>query len=688
MSRHLPALIWRTTLLSLTAAALLSACSPDETAKPDLILVSLDTVRADVFADVAATNPVLARVLAASVRFKAAATSAPLTLPAHTSLLTGLDPNRHGVRNNGDRVATTVPLLAERLRAQGYRTTAVVSAFPLDRQFGLARGFDRYDQPASAGGPESSLAILERRGDASVDRALAELTPAAAPQFLWLHLFDAHAPYVAPGTPAGAGLREAYRAEVAYVAHQLGRLVVALEQRQRPFVLVVVGDHGEGLGDHDELDHGLLLYDSTVLVPMFWYAPDRFRPAMPKQTPRLIDVAPTLAAIAGIEDGVPTDGIDLQPLLLAAGDLQIPPAYAETRYPELAYRTLPLRSLRDGRWKLIATRDETELYDLAEDAAETRDRSDEERARADAMQLDLWQRPETAPQEAVMTPEVARQLQGLGYVNTSRGDAIVAGHPRSIVASHRRLVELQSMLGSAAPAQVLAQARQLATDEPGNAFAHELLGSLLLEQGDLAGAIAALDAAARLNPDNSETRYKLAEALMHAGRHVDALGHWQMLELLEPQRAGVWTNEAAALASLGNWAEAWAAIQQGLTLGANDANTLDNAALIAERLRRWGDAARLQQQRAGLAEPPFRDFGRLALNQLRSTDTEGARHSLSEARARGINDPLLALANVLLAIRDGDGVAAKANADELQRAQPRLWQAAQREFPELASLTH
>ncbi len=685
MPDHLPEMTWRGTVLALMAAALLSACSPPETAKPDLILVSLDTVRADVFAEVAATDPVLARVLAASVRFKAAATSAPLTLPAHTSLLTGLDPNRHGVRNNGDRVATTVPLLAERLRTRGYRTTAVVSAFPLDRQFGLARGFDLYDQPESPGETESSLALLERRGDASVDRALAELTPAAAPQFLWLHLFDAHAPYAAPATPAGAGLREAYRAEVAYVAQQLGRLLVALEQRQRPFVLVVVGDHGEGLGDHDELDHGLLLYDSTVLVPMFWYAPDRFRPAMPKQTPRLIDVAPTLAAIAGVEDAVSTDGIDLQPLL-SGGELLIPPAYAETRYPELAYRKLPLRSLRDGRWKLIATRDEAELYDLAEDAAETRDRSTAERVRADAMQLEAWQRPENAPHDVVMTPEVARQLQGLGYVNTSRGDTIVAGHPRSIVASHRRLVELQSMLGSAAPAKVLAQARQLATDEPENAFAHELLGSLLLEHGDLAGAIGALDAATRLNPDNSETRYKLAEALMHAGRHVDALGHWQMLELLEPRRAGVWTNEAAALASLGNWADAWAAIQQGLTLGANDANTLDNAALIAERLRRWGDAARLQLQRTRLAEPPFREFGRLALNQLRSDDADGAQRSLSEARARGINDPLLALANVLLAIRDGDGVAAKANADELQRAQPRLWQAALREFPELASL--
>lgn len=671
--------------LVLVSALGLAACKGSPEPPPDLVLVSLDTVRADVFAEVVQADPVLGPVHAASTRFRAAATSAPLTLPAHASLLSGLDPNHHGVHHNGQRLQADVPLLAERLGALGYRTAAVVSAFPLDRQFGLSRGFDVYDQP-EATAAASSLSLLERRGDASTDRALAELGDGKAPQFLWLHLFDAHSPYAAPGQAGDAPLRDAYRAEVSFVVQQLGRVVSALQRRGRPFVLVVVGDHGEGLGDHDELDHGLLLYDSTLLVPMFWYAPGRFDGKTLPQTARLIDVAPTLAALAGADPDPDIDGVDLAPLL-SGGALQIPPAYAETRYPELAYRKLPLRSLRDGEWKLIATPDEVELYRWSSDSGETRDLAAEHERRAAAMQLDAWQRTDIATADATTSPEAMRQLQGLGYVTAGESSsAAAAGHPREIAASHRRLVALQSTIGTLPAAQVLAEAGAFAAAEPDNAFVQELLGSLLLEQGDLPRAIAALEHASSLNPDNSETRYKFAEALMRAGRHADAIGQWQILEVLEPQRAGVWTNEAAALASLGNWAEAWTAVQQGLSLGANDANTLDNAALIAERLRLWADAARLQQQRSRMTDPPFREFGRLALNQLRNGDAPSAQRTLDEARAQQASDPLLQLATVLVQLRDKRTAEAQRNAEELRAAAPRLWPMALREFPELTTL--
>ncbi len=173
---------------------------------------------------------------------------------------------------------------------------------------------------------------------------------------------------------------------------------------------------------------------------------------------------------------------------------------------------------------------------------------------------------------------------------------------------------------------------------------------------------------------------------MRTNRHADAIGQWQILEVLEPQRAGVWTNEAAALASLGNWADAWTAVQQGLSLGANDANTLDNAALIAERLRRWADAAQLQQRRSLMTDPPFREFGRLALNQLRSGDAISAQRTLDEARARQASDPLLQLAEVLVQLRGKRTAEARRNAEALRAAMPQLWQMALREFPELTTL--
>lgn len=678
-----PHLVHRLATALLIAA--LAACTRDPPPDLDLILVSLDTVRADVFDAVAAADPELGPLLKASVRFKAAASPVPLTLPAHASLLSGLDPNHHGVRTNGDMLDHSVPLLAERLRERGYRTSAVVSAFPLDRQFGLARGFDRYDQPSTGAPSNSGSSILERRGDLSVDIALDVLKDKMQPQFLWVHLFDAHAPYAAPGAPAGLGMHDAYRAEVAFVANQLTRLVRALDERGRPYVLVVVGDHGEGLGDHNELDHGLLLYDSTLLVPMFWYAPDLYPASTPDQTARLIDVAPTLAAIAGVDAASGFDGIDLHPLLVGK-NLDIPPAYAETHYPEIAYRKSPLRSLRDGHWKVIATRDESELFELATDPAESRDRSATDAALAAAMQLDVWQRPEPKAATTPVAKDVARQLQGLGYVTASDPEHPADGHPRSVIASHRRLVELQTMVGVAPAQDVIASARDLARDEPANAFAHEVLGSLLLQNGVIGDAVVALDQSSRLNPANSETRYKLAEALMHAGRHIEALRHWQILEIETPQRAGVWSNEAASLATLGNWEEAWRAAQQGLSLGAKDANALDNAATIAERLQRWGDAAQLQQQLALLADPPFREFGRLALNQLRTGSNDAAQRSLAEAANRGIHDPLLALAQILLTQRQGQPAQAGAQAKALKSQHVRLWQSATREFPELGAL--
>jgi choline-sulfatase len=662
--------------------AALCTCSREQ--PPDLVLISLDTVRADVFAEMAREHPVLRPLLDAGVNFRAAATPTPLTLPAHVSIMSALDPNRHGVRNNGQHMAADIPVLAERLQAAGYATGAVVSAFPLDRQFGLARGFDAYDQPQAGTSQASEFATLERNAETSIAAATDWL--AAHPQraFLWLHLFDAHAPYLAPGSDPAAAPEQRYRAEIDYMGRELGSLLQALKQRGRPYVVVLVGDHGEGLGQHNELDHGLLLYDSTVLVPMLWYAPGRFTATRIDQVSRLIDVTPTLIELAGAEPIADADGVSLLPLL-SGRPQQLPAAYAETYYPSFAYRRQPLRSVREGEWKSIGTDDTTELYDLAKDPQEQNDLASAEVERAAAAQLRAWQRPEPAVAEAAGSAEVSRQLQGLGYVSAGESTREVKGHPREVVPSHRRLVELQNLLGTGAQEAALAAAQALVHDEPENAFAAYVLGVLQLDRGDRAAALQTLQSAVQLDPENPQSRFKLAEVLMRNGRHLDALPHWQALELLDPGRVAVWTNEAAALAALGNWQEARIAIQRALLLAPEDLTAIDNAAAIAERLGDWADAAQWLSRQAQLQGAAFDQFGRLSLLLARANQLDQALLVAAKVPQTRPDYALALLARALASQRQGNGAAATAALRQLQSTNARLYALALRQFPELAN---
>jgi arylsulfatase A-like enzyme len=235
-------------------------------ARPSILLVTLDTTRWDAIGPEArgARTPGFDALAARGLRFRQAYATAPETLPSHASMLTGLYPAGHGVRENARYLAPAHPVAAEKLRAGGYRTAAFVSSFVLARRFGLARGFEHYDD-----------ALPERRSERSArettDRALAWLEGGAGrePLFLWVHYFDPHAPYEPPEPYRSRHPRSPYLGEVEAMDEQLGRLVAALEGRSRgPVAIVVASDHGEGLGDHGEAQHGNLVYQSTMLVPV------------------------------------------------------------------------------------------------------------------------------------------------------------------------------------------------------------------------------------------------------------------------------------------------------------------------------------------------------------------------------------------------------------------------------------
>ena len=390
-----------------------------------IVLITLDTTRADRLSPYGlmdAAMPALDRLAREGAVFDQAISVAPLTLPAHTSLFTGLLPPAHGVRDNVDTpLAARHVTLAEILRDRGFRTGAFVGSAVLDADRGLAQGFDTY-RSAMPIGPEGRSA-LQKGADAVIGDALAWLEGIGRRRFfLWAHLYDPHRPYEPP-EPFRSRHDDPYIGEIAFADAQIGRLIDALDRRGvlDKTLIVVAGDHGESLGEHGERTHGIFVYENVLRVPLLIRAP-RFRPVRTGAVVRLVDVMPTVLDLFGI-DPPEVDGVSLRPLLDGRStDLGLE-AYAESRYP-LRFGWSSLRSLRDGRFKVIDA-PRPELYDLSLDPFETTNLYTTRRPLADAMIRRVRSvAGEHGPRRAATSghTEVSRDLQArmaaLGYVGT------------------------------------------------------------------------------------------------------------------------------------------------------------------------------------------------------------------------------------------------------------------------------
>ena len=389
-----------------------------------VVMITLDTTRADRLSPYGFMNvslPHLERLAREGVVFDQATSVAPMTLPAHTSLFTGLLPPRHGVRDNADpALAETETTLAEVLRARGLRTGAFVGSLVLDPGRGLRQGFDEYRGVDSTGRP--GPAGRQRRADAVVDDALRWVDAAdGSPYFLWVHLYDAHVPYDPPEPYASIYGHNPYVGEIAFADSQIGRLLDALDARQlmERTIVIVAGDHGESLGDHGEQDHGVFVYESVLRVPLIIRAP-AFSPRRVGAVVRLIDVMPTVLDL--LEIPAPrADGVSLVDLLTGQRSTLDLEAYSESEYPRRLGWS-PLRALRDGRFKLIDA-PRPELYDLDHDPFEERNLYDERPATAAAMTRRLHvlaRSPSATGRESptALPSRVTAELAALGYVGS------------------------------------------------------------------------------------------------------------------------------------------------------------------------------------------------------------------------------------------------------------------------------
>jgi arylsulfatase A-like enzyme len=315
-----------------------------------VVLISIDTLRADhvgAYGASRAHTPTLDELAARGVRFEHAFSPAPITLPAHASLLTGLEPPQHGVRGNGAfRLPEEALTLAEALRAAGFATAAFVGAFVLDRQYGLAQGFDAYDDRMTSRRAAGATGFAERRADAVVDAALAWLATAPERFFLFVHLYDPHANYDPPPGFRAAFPRHPYAGEIAFADAQLARLLAGIRERwpDDRTLVVATSDHGESLGEHGEATHAYTLYDATQRVPLLLAGPGLPRGAVASPVVRLVDVTPTILALAGLDAPPGSPGRDLRGAL-SGSEHEPRAAYMETLATQLDFGWSPLRAV-------------------------------------------------------------------------------------------------------------------------------------------------------------------------------------------------------------------------------------------------------------------------------------------------------------------------------------------------------
>ncbi len=506
-----------------TLLLLLAACGerdpkPAASAErpPNVLLITLDTLRADALGSYGAqvpSSPNLDALAQDSVRFTRAYTVTPLTIPAHSSIMTGMFPPRHGVRDNGDFFLSEGAItLAERLKVAGYRTMASVGAEVTSHHWGFSQGFDAYfDDMGGPEGDEQNRWRVERRGDAVVDDALSWLEQNGTgeqPFFAWVHLFDVHHPYEAPEPFASQFPRRPYLAEVAWTDSQVGRLLAWLQdkaQMDRTAVLVMA-DHGEGLGSHGESFHGVLLYNATTHIPMIVRPPGGLEAAARVSFPvSLVDVAPTVMGLAGLPPGERLDGMDLGRWLVPSAGAPASPVdravYLEALYGWRHYGWAPQRALVTDDAKFI---DSTtpELY-RRDDAQEKVNLAETAAAQATVLRertatMYAAMKPDEALSAAAeLSPERLAQLEALGYVTSgaeTAGEGFGEGLPDPVtrLPSLKRLEDARAAMQSGDMVAAEATIRAIVAEEPGLDQAQNMLASALAAQGKVDEALGIL----------------------------------------------------------------------------------------------------------------------------------------------------------------------------------------------------
>jgi arylsulfatase A-like enzyme/Flp pilus assembly protein TadD len=549
-----------------------------------VLLITIDTLRADrvgSYGYAPARTPTLDALVRRGTRFTRAFATAPITLPSHASILTGRYPPGHGARHNGLAMQADAPVLTEALQQATFETAAFVSAFPLDRRFGLTRGFDTYDDELPRGG--DGRRANERAGAATIDRAIAWVRgrPPENRLFVWVHLFEPHAPYGTPETGRDRDASSRYDDEIAVADREIGRLVEVWRDLDNTLI-VATADHGEAFGEHGEIGHSIFIYDTTLRVPLILAGPGIPANMSVESPVTLADVAPTILAAVALRP-FDADGVDLRPLL--TGDERgTRDLYAESFAPLLDFGWAPLRSLRRQGRKLIAA-PRPELYDLTADEFENRNVIDvlPDVARDLTARVGRISGPAIPEQRGQSDAETLARLRALGYASGGGSGSGERPDPKDRIATASLMASVTSgeLQGEAAERAL----KQVLRDDSGNPQAHQRLGFVLAERGhcaeaerhfaaaiasrlpsadpylglamcqaqrgDVASALATLDAAARAEPGNPIVDANIGLTALAAGRTDVAITALKRAVTIDPELHQARFGLARALARAG-----------------------------------------------------------------------------------------------------------------------------------------
>ena len=559
--------------------------TPDQ----NVLLITIDTLRADVLSSDGGTaiTPNLDRLGSDGVRFTFAHAQSVVTLVSHTNILTGEYPYQHGVRDNaGFRLADGSVTLATLLHARGRPTGAFVGAFPLNRQFGLAQGFDVYDDVSARDSLAADFSLPERRAADVVKVATTWIARQQTPWFAWVHVFDPHAPYAPPAPFDSQYASNPYAGEVAYVDSALGPLLELARVQPRPTAIVVTGDHGEALGDHGERTHGLFAYESTLHIPLIvaqvgGRITERRGDATSGVSVRHVDILPTITDLLQI---TPPAGLPGRTLLTATdGEAEPRPSYFEAMTAMLKRGWAPLSGVLDGREKFIDLPID-ELYDIGRDPHEATNLvpTRPERVRAlTALLRDL--KPALPSAQARESQDVRETLESLGYTSAPaprKARYTESDDPKNLIEIDRLMMDGIELHRDGHTDQAIANYQQVIAKRPDMGLAYRRLAYLLWEKGRIAEAIATLQHALAVNGPDVDIEVRLGTYLAETGRVPEAVRLLETAVREDPTNTDALNGLGIAYARAGREASALETFDRILARSPRDAYALENIGTV------------------------------------------------------------------------------------------------------------
>jgi choline-sulfatase len=561
-----------------------------------VILISIDTLRADrlpIYGYRSGSTPQLEQFSRDAIVFDELYSHTPLTLPSHTSLLTGQLPTRHGVRDNvGYTVGPDTATLATRFKAAGYATGAAVSSYVLRHQTGIARGFDFFDDAIEIAGTGESLSDSQRDGRISVDALAGWIDrQSSAKLFALLHLYEPHTPYT---PPAAYQRSDPYDGEIAYADELVGRLFARLNARGLldRAIVAVVSDHGEGLGDHGETEHGIFLYREALHVPGILRLPGGAAGGRRVAgTVGLIDLAATLLDVAGL-DAAGLDGRTVKPDIAAARTLERD-VYSEAMYPRLHFGWSDLTAVTRGKLRYIRA-PRPELYDLSSDPGERQNLAATRTSTAGA--LAAWLAQTTAgarvAEPQAVPAEVSRRLKSLGYVGSSgaplSGSDARLPDPKDGIASFEAFKKALAIERAGRTSEAIQIYRSVLAQNPRMVDAWESLAKALLASGQTRDAIAAFRSAIEVEPLKPEPHLALARIYALEGQPLLARQHAEVGSERDPARG--FEILAALMMDAARLDEAEALARRSLKADSSRYMSEYFLGVIAQQRGKYGDA--------------------------------------------------------------------------------------------------